>query len=238
MREIVLDTETTGLDPRTGDRVVELGCVEIEHLVPTGRTWHSYINPRYAMSEGATRISGLTNDFLKDFPLFDALVDSWLDFVGDAPLVIHNAPFDTGFLNMELERSGRPLLAENRAVCTLKMARQMFPGAPANLDALCRRFEVDNAQRTLHGALLDARLLAEVYMHLKGGRQVTLSFGGGDRPVDGQAEEAQVMVRASCVRAEISEHEREEHRACLQGVTDPLWHRYQSTRISGEAGGG
>ena len=171
MREIVLDTETTGLSPDQGHRVVEIGCVEMINHVATGQVFHAYINPERDMPEEAFSVHGLSEAFLRDHPKFAEVVEKFLAFIGDDPLVIHNAQFDMGFLNAELERAGQPPLEMSRAIDTVKMARQKFPGAQASLDALCRRFDIDNSNRELHGALLDARLLADVYLELKGGRQ-------------------------------------------------------------------
>ena len=190
MREIVLDTETTGLRPEAGHRIVEIGCVELVNSVPTGRTFHRYVNPERVMPDDALAIHGLTEEFLSSQPLFAAIVDDFLEFLGDASLVIHNAEFDLGFINAELERVHRPPLHFRRTIDTVRMARRKFPGAQASLDALCRRFNIDNSGRTLHGALKDANLLAGVYLELIGGRQRGLELaateGGravaGDRP--------------------------------------------------------
>ncbi len=172
LREIVLDTETTGMEPSEGDRLVEIGCVELENHLPTGRTLHLYLNPEREVPAGAVAVHGLTYEFLKDKPTFSEVVGEFLDFIGDdAKLIIHNAEFDMKFLNWELKTLGFPSLDARRAVDTVKMARMKFPGSPANLDALCRRFGIDNTGRTLHGALLDSELLAEVYLELLGGRQ-------------------------------------------------------------------
>ena len=171
MREIVLDTETTGFDPETGDRIVEIGAVELMRHVPTGRTYHQYINPERSMPEGAFEVHGLGDDFLRDKPVFKVIAQDFLDFVGDAKLVIHNASFDMKFLNAELNWVGKPQLPFDQAIDTLAIARKKFPGSPASLDALCRRFNIDNSARTLHGALLDSEILAEVYLELIGGRQ-------------------------------------------------------------------
>jgi DNA polymerase-3 subunit epsilon len=171
MRQIVLDTETTGLSPNDGDRLVEIGCLEIVNQVATGNVFHRYINPERDMPKGAFDVHGLSEEFLRDKPKFAEVADEFLEFIGDAPLVIHNASFDMGFLNAELKRSGRTALAFERAVDTLTIARKRFPGAQNSLDALCRRFGVDNSNRVKHGALLDAELLAEVYLELMGGRQ-------------------------------------------------------------------
>lgn len=174
MREIVLDTETTGFDPETGDRLVEIGAVELNRHMPTGNTYHQYINPKREVPQGAVDIHGLTLDFLRDKPLFENVADAFLDFIGDAKLVIHNAAFDMKFLNAELKWLGKPPIPWERAIDTLDIARRKFPGSPASLDALCRRFNIDNSARTLHGALLDSEILAEVYLELIGGRQPDL----------------------------------------------------------------
>jgi DNA polymerase-3 subunit epsilon len=173
-REIVLDTETTGLDPAEGHRVVEIGCLELVNHLPTGRQFRQYLNPERAMPEDAYRVHGLSEEFLRAQPTFAEAADAFLEFVGDARLVIHNAGFDLAFLNAELARLGRPPLDAGRAVDTVQLARSRFPGAQASLDALCRRFGIDNSARTLHGALLDCELLAEVYLELVGGRQPSL----------------------------------------------------------------
>lgn len=180
MREIVLDTETTGFDPVTGDRLVEIGCLELENHIPTGRNFHRYLNPERDMPEAAFRIHGLSTDFLADKPKFAALADDFLAFIGADPLVIHNAEFDMKFINYELEKVGRRAIPMQRAIDTVKIARTKFPGSPASLDALCKRFNIDNSNRTLHGALLDAQLLADVYLELLGGRQTGLTLASGD----------------------------------------------------------
>lgn len=177
MREIVLDTETTGFDPLTGHRIVEIGCVELLNHLPTGEVYHCYLNPERDMPEEAFRVHGLSMDFLADKPVFAEVVTDFLAFIGDSTLVIHNAEFDMKFINAELARLGFPTLPMSRAVDTVLMARKKFPGAQANLDALCRRFEIDNAHRTKHGALLDSELLAEVYLQLIGGRQPGFELG-------------------------------------------------------------
>ncbi len=171
MREIVLDTETTGFEPTEGHRIVEIGAVELFNHLPTGRTYHQYINPERGMPKEAFEVHGLGDDFLRDKPVFKAVGQAFLDFIGDAKLVIHNAAFDMKFLNAELEWAGLPGLPNDRAVDTLMIARKRFPGSPASLDALCRRFGVDNSAREKHGALLDSEILAEVYLELVGGRQ-------------------------------------------------------------------
>ena len=172
MREIVLDTETTGLDPASGDRIVEIGCVELENHVPTGRKYQCYLNPEKVMSEEVIAVHGLTNDFLADKPKFAEIADEFLAFIGtDSQLIIHNAAFDMKFLNAELTACGREALQFNRVTDTLLIARQKFPGSRVNLNELCKRFNVDASARTVHGALLDSELLAEVYLELIGGRE-------------------------------------------------------------------
>lgn len=177
MREIVLDTETTGLDPKDGHRVVEIGCVELINYLPTGRVYQTYINPERDVPAEASAISGIKTDFLKPFPVFAKIADDFLSFIGDDKLVIHNAPFDLKFLNAELTRLNHPRLPLHRATDTLLIARNKFPGSPASLDALCRRFQIDISARNKHGALLDSELLAKVYLELIGGRQTAFSFG-------------------------------------------------------------
>lgn len=176
MREIVLDTETTGFDPAAGDRLVEIGCVELVNHLPTGKTYHIYINPERDIPPEATAVHGITNEFVKDKPTFGEIVGEFMDFIADSRLVIHNAEFDMKFLNAELKTFGFPSLDNRRALDTVRMAREKFPGSPANLDALCRRFGIDNSSRTFHGALLDSQLLAEVYLEMLGGRQQGLSI--------------------------------------------------------------
>ncbi len=171
MREIVLDTETTGFDPESGDRIVEIGAVELIRHMPTGVTFHEYINPERAMPQEAFEVHGLGDDFLADKPRFASVGRAFLDFIGDAKLIIHNASFDIKFLNAELKWMGLPQIPWEQAIDTLAIARKRFPGSPASLDALCRRFGIDNTARTLHGALLDSEILAEVYLELIGGRQ-------------------------------------------------------------------
>lgn len=182
MREIVFDTETTGFNPFTGDRLVEIGCVEVENYLPTGRIFHQYINPERDMPEGAFRIHGLSAEYLKDFPVFSEIYSKFIDFVGDARLVAHNADFDMKFINWELSQVGHGEYARSRAVDTLEIARRKFPGSPNTLDALCKRFTIDNSNRVKHGALLDAELLAEVYLELMGGRQRGLALEGAGEP--------------------------------------------------------
>lgn len=174
VREIVFDTETTGFEYAKGDRLVEIGAIELVNHLPTGKTYHQYINPEREVPEEVVKVHGLTYDFLKDFPTFDKVADQWLEFIGDAKLVAHNASFDMNFVNYELKQLGKPEMDWALCIDTLEIARSMFPGARCSLDALCRRFEIDNSARTFHGALLDAELLAEVYLELLGGKEPSL----------------------------------------------------------------
>jgi DNA polymerase-3 subunit epsilon len=192
LREIVLDTETTGLDPANGDRLIEIGCIEIVNRIPTGGEYHCYLNPEREVHPEAVAVHGLTNEFLQDKPRFAEIADELLAFIADAPLVAHNATFDLGFLNAELERVSRPILSANRIVDTLALARRRHPAGPNTLDALCKRYGIDLSQRTKHGALLDSMLLAGVYVELLGERQATLGFAGNG---------SQAAVRGSVVRA-------------------------------------
>ncbi len=223
MREIVMDTETTGLDPAQGHRIVEIGAIELLHRVPSGRHFHQYVNPERDMPEDAFRVHGLGTAFLRDFPVFAAVVDAFLAFIEDSPLVIHNASFDLRFLNAELARVDRPLLPVERAVDTLPIAQRKFPGSPASLDALCRRFNVDGSARKLHGALLDSELLAEVYLHLTGGRQVDLGLAvAGRRHQAGQTPAARPRPHR---RFTVPPEEEAAHAAFLAGMKDPIWQR-------------
>ena len=180
MREIVLDTETTGFDPESGDRIVEIGAIELMGHVATGETYHQYINPERGMPDEAFQVHGLGDEFLRNKPKFAQIGQKFLDFIGDSKLIIHNAAFDIKFLNAELRWMGLPLIPWEQALDTLAIARKRFPGSPASLDALCRRFGIDNTSRTLHGALLDSEILAEVYLELIGGRQP--DFGLSSKP--------------------------------------------------------
>jgi DNA polymerase III subunit epsilon len=183
MREIVLDTETTGFDPESGDRIVEIGAVELWNHLPTGKVYHQYINPQRDMPASAFEVHGLSFEFLQDKPIFNDIAPAFLEFIADSPLVIHNASFDMKFLNAELKNSGHRPIAMARAIDTLLIARSKFPGSPASLDALCRRFGVDNSAREKHGALLDSEILAEVYLELIGGRQPDLTLAVSTRTV-------------------------------------------------------
>jgi DNA polymerase-3 subunit epsilon len=223
MREIVLDTETTGLDPLAGHRVVELGCLELVNLVATGKTFHAYFNPEMVMPTGAQDVHGLSDEFLADKPRFGERAEEFLEFIGDAQLVIHNAQFDLGFLNAELARVGKGKLG-NAYIDTVSMARKKFPGQRVSLDALCDRFGVDNSSRTKHGALLDSELLAEVYLELSGGRQRDLGLAPelAARVVAGGVIAAGVIVRPPRPHAP-SPEELAAHAAFLGKLSDPLW---------------
>ncbi|MEL7215739.1 MAG: DNA polymerase III subunit epsilon [Pseudomonadota bacterium] len=228
MREIVLDTETTGLSPRDGDRIVEIGAVELMGHVPTGRTYHQYINPQRPMAEEAFAVHGLGDDFLADKPTFAEIGQAFLDFIGDAKLVIHNAAFDMGFLNHELKMQGLPLIPDAQAVDTLHIARNRFPGAQNSLDALCRRFGVDNSGREKHGALLDSELLADVYLELLGGRQpgFGLADAGGPRGADGRAVDYVPPPRPAPLPPRLSDSEKAAHAAFVQSLGDEaMWPR-------------
>jgi DNA polymerase-3 subunit epsilon len=231
MREIVLDTETTGFEPSEGHRIVEIGAVELFNHLPTGRTYHQYINPERAMPKEAFEVHGLGDDFLRDKPVFKAIGQAFLDFVGDARLVIHNAAFDMKFLNAELQWAGLPGLPAERAIDTLMIARQRFPGAPASLDALCRRFGVDNSAREKHGALLDSEILAEVYLELVGGRQPDFALATEAPVAQGTARsvaDAQWRPRPRPIplAARISEDEAAAHAAFVAKLGDgAIWKR-------------
>ena len=235
MREIVLDTETTGISPRDGHRIIEIGALELMHHLPTGRSLHLYINPERDIDEGAVAVHGITLDFLADKPVFADVAEEFLAFIGSDPLVIHNASFDMAFINAELTRVDRPTLSIDRSIDTLAIARKKFPGAQANLDALCRRFEIDNSHRDLHGALVDADLLASVYVELLGGRQPGLSLGADSKTdipaavitADSASSTLQIdrdnkPVRPTRPHAPSAE-EQAAHDAFLAKLNDPIW---------------
>ena len=223
MREVVLDTETTGLDPASGHRVVEIGCVELVNHVPSGAEYHVYLNPERDMPDEAFRIHGLSGDFLADKPVFADVAEDLLAFLGDSPLVIHNASFDLGFLNAELDRADRPAIPMDRAVDTVTMARRKYPGAQASLDALCRRFDIDLSERSKHGALLDANLLAAVYLELVGGRQPGLGLAAEQRR-GAESENATIdrPVRRPRPHAP-TEDELARHAAFVDKLAAPVW---------------
>ncbi|GHA23367.1 DNA polymerase III subunit epsilon [Devosia pacifica] len=227
-REIVLDTETTGLSPAGGDRLVEIGCVELINHIPSGRTFHVYINPQRDMPEEAFRVHGLSEEFLADKPLFSAVAQEFLDFVDDGTLIIHNAEFDLGFLNAELETAGFRKLG-NEVIDTVALARQVNPGARASLDALCRYFGIDNSRRTLHGALLDSEILADVYLELIGGRQVGLALVAETRTSGEGAVAHRVAARQRPVPLppRLSDAELRAHEAMLADMgEDAVWRTY------------
>jgi DNA polymerase-3 subunit epsilon len=230
MREIVLDTETTGLDPFQGDRLVEIGCVELVNRIPSGQTFHRYFYPERGMPAEALAIHGLTEEFLKDKPLFADVVDDLIGFLGDAPLVIHNATFDLGFLNAELERAGRPLVGRERTVDTLFIARRKHPGGANRLDDLCARYAIDNSRRTKHGALLDAELLAEVYVELIGARQAQLVLSQTTTVVPAAGEAIVVRTRPEPLAPRLSDEDRAAHRAFVATLGESaIWREYLSS---------
>jgi len=225
MREIIFDTETTGLDPRSGDRMVEIGCIEMVNRVATGQVFHAYFNPERDMPIEAERVHGLSAAFLSDKPLFRDRAGELLDFLADAPLVAHNAQFDFGFLNAELKVCGHQVIGDDRMIDTLAIARRRHPGAKHTLDALCSRYGVDRSQRVLHGALLDAELLAQVYVELTGGRQIGLELA---------AEDGEQVVRTTVFRPRTgvyreprphapSTEELARHAQFLESLSEPLW---------------
>lgn len=220
MREIILDTETTGLDPKKGHRLVEIGAVELMNHTPTGINYQTYINPERDVDPGAQEIHGLTTDFLKQQPTFGEISEELLSFLSDSTLIIHNAPFDLAFINMELINLGLTSIPSERVVDTLLLARKKFPGAQASLDALCRRFSIDNRHRDLHGALVDAALLADVYIELIGGKEPTLGLSARKaKTVEGNTTRVYQEPRSFPV----SEEELKLHRAFVNTLIDPIW---------------
>lgn len=227
MREIVFDTETTGLDPAQGHRVVEIGAVEISNLIPTGRVFHVYINPERDMPEEAFRVHGLSNEFLLQHKPFAKIVAEFIDFIEDAPLVAHNAEFDTRFLNAELALVDRPALAGSRIIDTLAMARRLNPGSPASLDALCQRYGIDSSRREKHGALLDAGLLAEVYAELCGGRQAALSLQATTSAARRSTKNNLLTERPRPLANRLCASEIDAHKKFIETLApNPLWVRY------------
>ncbi|MEM6780485.1 MAG: DNA polymerase III subunit epsilon [Pseudomonadota bacterium] len=223
MREIVFDTETTGIEPSEGHRLLEIGCVELMNHIPTGRTYHQYINPERDVPAEAVAVHGLTEERLKNEPTFGEIVGDFLEFIGDdAKLIAHNAEFDVKFLNWELKQFGFPSLDKKRVIDTLVMARERFPGSPANLDALCRRFNIDNSNRELHGALLDSELLAEVYLELLGGRQHGLSIDVEKTSANVQKTTTERSFREPRKFA-VSADEKAAHDKMLEELENPLW---------------
>lgn len=232
MREIVLDTETTGLDPKGGDRLVEIGGIELLNGIPTGRIYHQYINPDRTMPMEAFRVHGISDEMLRDKPRFHEVAEGFRTFVDDAVLVIHNADFDIGFLNMELGRCGLPAIEPDKVIDSLKLARRKHPAGPNSLDALCSRYRIDNSARTKHGALLDAELLAEVYMELMGGRQAALVLGGEPVMVglvSGPARRVAARRRPEPLPPRITEAEIAAHAAFVAGLGEAaIWLTYRS----------
>ena len=227
MREIVLDTETTGLDPGTGDKIVEIGAVELWNHLPTGKTFHKYLNPERNMPEEAQAVHGLTEDFLRDKPLFSQIVDDFLRFIKDSKLIIHNASFDMKFINAELELAKKSKLSGDIAIDTLSIARKKFPGSPASLDALCRRFNIDNSARTLHGALLDSEILAEVYLELIGGRQPDFELSDINTNDNKKLEEnRQTTKRPEPLKRRLTEEEEKAHSVFVKKLGEnSVWHK-------------
>lgn len=236
-REIVFDTETTGFDPENGDRLVEIGAVELINHIPTGVTYHQYINPERDVPEEAYKIHGLSYEYLKDFPTFAQVADEWVEFVGDATLVAHNAKFDINFINYELNQLGKEGYSWDRVVDTLEIAKILFPGARNNLDALCRRFNVDNTERTLHGALLDAQLLAEVYLELLGGREPSFLLDKNKKQAAAvQVSESDIVRKFREPRIfALSEEDMKLHNDFLSTkIKDALWTAVSETDAEGK----
>jgi DNA polymerase III subunit epsilon len=226
-REIVLDTETTGLSPQTGDRIVEIGCVELANHIPTGRTFHKYVNPERAVDDLAFEVHGISDAFLRDKPKFRDIAPEFLSFVGDATIIAHNAPFDIGFLNFELEKAKLPSLT-NSVIDTVEVARDRHPGARVSLDALCKHYGIDNSRRTLHGALLDSEILAEVYLELIGGRQVTLALTAEVRIETIEVRRiAPAMQREVPLPSRLTPSQLAEHHALVASLgKDAIWRQY------------
>ena len=238
MREIVFDTETTGLDPIQGDRMVEIGCIELVNRFPTGNVFHRYINPERDMPEAAFKVHGLSIDFLKDKPRFAEIVDELVEFIGDAPLVAHNAMFDLSFLNAELQRAGKEAVNRDRLVDTLMIARRKHPGGSNRLDDLCVRYKVDNSRRTKHGALLDAELLAEVYIELIGARQAMLGLAEVVTTATAAAAGVAIRLRPEPLAPRISVEERAAHEAFIATLgPSPIWRAYIPAPVEESQGG-
>lgn len=228
MREIVLDTETTGLDPYQGHRLIEIGCIELLNRMPTGQVFHHYVHPDRDIPEEAFRVHGISLDMLKDKPRFHEIADDLLAFLGDAPLVIHNAAFDMGFINAELERVSRPLLDRTRMIDTLLLARRKYPGGSNRLDDLCARYRIDTSRRVKHGALLDAELLAEVYIELIDARQATLTLvENGNRTEHAPQHVAASRARPQPLADRLTDEEKTAHRAFVTTLGEAaLWNEY------------
>jgi len=226
MRRIALDTETTGLNPLDGHRIVEIGCVELDINIPTGKEWHTYLNPQRTMPEAAFAVHGLDDNFLSNKPLFKNISSDFLNFIKGAELVIHNARFDIGFLNNELKLANLPIINIDESIDTVQLARQTIPGAAASLDALCKRFNIDLSQRGKHGALLDAQLLAEVYLELTGGRQSSLILDQPTQKTNSSIQGIETINKESeAFTAFITEEEELEHFNMLKKIKEPLWQK-------------
>ena len=225
MREVVLDTETTGLSPLDGDRIVEIGCVELVNHLATGNTYHQYINPERDMPKGAFDVHGLSTDFLEGYPVFSEIIDDFKKFISDTPLIIHNVKFDIGFINAEIARLDQPLLSLENCVDTVKLAREKFPFAPASLDALCKRFKIDNSNRKLHGALLDAELLSEVYLQLVGGEQPDLILPKAPQKIVGVLpnDEFKTQINRRPRVHKITPEEKEAHDKFVGTIKNAIW---------------
>jgi DNA polymerase III subunit epsilon len=228
MREIILDTETTGLDPKRGDRLIELACVEMVNRIPSGRFLHELVDPQREVPREAEQIHGISTDMLRGKPLFQDIALKFIEFIGDAPLIIHNAPFDMGFLNAELRKACFSPLDNERVVDTLVIARRRFPGSPSSLDALCKRFKIDNSKRTKHGALLDSELLADVYVELMGGHQTAMSLDAAEAAGPGAATAAMPIAAKARLRPRplvprLTPAELEAHGAFVGTLKNPLW---------------
>lgn len=224
MREIILDTETTGLDPNNGHRIIEIGCVELINHIPTKNHFHVYINPERDVPLEATEISGLTTEFLTPHPIFVHIADEFLNFIKDDQLIIHNASFDIKFLNSELSRLNKPLLRWHRVKDTLSMARQKFPGSPASLDALCKRFQIDLSKRQKHGALIDSFLLAEVYLELLGGRQRKLGIEENSKLSSENIKDQASVINFPRRHFNLKPEESSAHKLFLKEIRNNLWY--------------
>ncbi len=229
LREIVLDTETTGFKANEGDRVVEIGCIELINHIPSGKDFHTYLNPERQMPQEAFNVHGLSDEFLADKPLFSEIADDFLEFIADSPLIIHNAPFDMGFLNFELKNINKKPI-QNKIIDTVLLAREILPGARVSLDALCKHYGVDNSQRDLHGALLDAKILAQIYLELIGGAQATFSLSQTKIKSEEKIikyETVKELKRQTPLKSRLSEEEKQAHKNMLKQLgKNPLWEQY------------
>jgi DNA polymerase-3 subunit epsilon len=241
LREVVLDTETTGLDARRGDRIIEIGCVELINRIPTEKTFHHYIHPDdRQVHPDAQAIHGISMDFLRDKPKFHEIAPEFVAFIGDAPLIIHNAAFDIGFINAELQRLKHIAIGMDRVVDTLALAKRKYPGGPNSLDALCKRYQIDNSKRTFHGALLDSWLLAEVYLELLGERQATLGLAqvAARQQSLGAATAAAIRTRLRPLASRLNDADIAAHRAFVETLgAEALWIRFERTELAGDGSG-